>query len=106
MPRKDRTMTNLAQHIQTLQLRLYEEELEDLLVTLKEIEALTTEHSTKETYDLLAHAYRAICDATSDDPDSARYLVLQRLLPWLIKLDLPESADYARSDGRDILKNW
>ena len=78
-------MNNLEQLLQALQLRLHqEEEREELLATIREIDVLATQYPVKETYAVLAHAYRALQEATSDDPDAARDLIFQRFLPWLI----------------------
>ena len=100
-------MDDLAQRVQLLQFRLYQEaKVKDLLATLDEIETLVSEHPAENTYDLLARVYNALCDATRDEPDLTLNQMLQRLLRWLIVSDLPDSADYARSEGREILTKW
>ncbi len=100
-------MDDLAQRVQNLQLRLYQEaEVKDLLATLEEIEALVSEYPAENTYDLLTRVYNALCDATRDEPDPTLNQILQRLLRWLIGYDQPDSADYARSEGREILTKW
>lgn len=99
-------MNDLAQHLQLIQLRLHEEELEDLLITLQEVENLATQYPTKETYEILAYTYHALCNITTDDPDTAHDLILNRFLPWLIDPTLSESADSARGDGGKFLRQW
>ncbi|HEY4036994.1 MAG TPA: HEAT repeat domain-containing protein [Ktedonobacteraceae bacterium] len=100
-------MSELAQRIQVLQQRLYQEgELEDLLTILREIDLLISEHATEDSYDLLTHAYRALSNATDDDPSAAHELILQRLLPWLIGPDIDENAERAQGSCRRILSDW
>lgn len=100
-------MSELAQRIQILRQRLYQEgELEDLLTIFHEINLLISEHATEESYDLLTHAYRALCNATDDDPSAAHELILQQLLPWLIGPDTDENAESAKGSCRRIMSDW
>lgn len=100
-------MTDLDQRVQILRQILYEEvDLEILVATLREIDVLSKEYPTEDTYDLLAQAYSALCEATNDDLDYARNLILHQLLPWLIGFDAPDSAEYARRRSRDTLREW
>src|SRR5260221_4014279 len=101
-------MTNdLEQQVQTLRMQLHQEEdLPGLLTLLTDIEVLTAEHPVKNAYDLLEHAYYVLREATSDAPEVARDIILQRLLPWLIAPDQPESAGIARGSSRDTLSEW
>jgi len=100
-------MSDVEQRVQALQWRLNQgEELEELLVTLEDIEGLTTQYPTQETYGLLTHAYRALADASSDDPGAARDIIEQRLLSWLVEPSLDEHANLARGDLGEILRQW
>src|SRR5258707_5532691 len=101
-------MTNdLEQQVQTLRMQLHQEEdLPGLLTLLTDIEVLTAEHPVKNAYDLLEHAYYVLREATSDAPEVARDIILQRLLPWLIAPDQPERAGIPRGSSRDTLSEW
>jgi hypothetical protein len=100
-------MSDVEQRVQALQWRLHEdEELEELLETLQDIEELTTQHPTKETYGLLTHAYRALVDASSDDPGAAHDIIELRLLSWLVEPSPDEHANAARGDLGEILRQW
>jgi hypothetical protein len=101
-------MTNdLEQQVHILRTQLHQEEdLSVLLTLLKDIETLVAEHPVKNTYDLLEHAYYVLREVTIDAPAVAQNLILQRLLPWLIAPDQPESARIARSSSRDTLSEW
>ncbi|MFL5587287.1 MAG: HEAT repeat domain-containing protein [Ktedonobacteraceae bacterium] len=101
-------MTNdLELQIYNLRAQLHQgDDLSVLLTLLKDIEDLAAEHPIKNVYDLLEHAYYVLKEATSDTPEAAQEIIVQRLLPWLIAADQPESAGLARGMNRDTLSDW
>jgi hypothetical protein len=102
MPMNDQDL-----RIQTLQMRLSEAETsEQVLALLQEVHALIEEHPAKETYLLLEQSFRMLRDTTSDEPEEARTLIMEQLLPWLLMPNLPESASLVQSDCYDILQGW
>src|SRR5947209_7938695 len=93
--------------IQTLQMRLAQAETsEQILALLQEVHTLIKEHPAKETFLLLEQSFRMLRDTTSDEPEEARTLITEQLLPWLLTPNLPESASLAQSDCYDILQEW
>lgn len=101
-------MHDSSDRLRALNYRLHEEHgnISALSTTLGEIERWVTALPEQEGFDLLAHAYYQLREATGDAPDQAQTLILVRLLPWLIGPDQPEAADYARARGRETLREW
>lgn len=93
--------------IQALQTRLAQAETnEQILALLQEVHALIKENPTKETFLLLEQSFRMLRDTTSDDPEEARTMIMEQLLPWLLTPDLPKSANLVQSDCYAILEEW
>lgn len=96
-----------SDELQVLNQRLYEEQddIPALIITLDDIEPKVRIYPERDWYDLLAHAFDRMREATEDAPDVAAPLIITRLVPWLIA-SAPNAADYARLRGREVVREW
>src|SRR4051794_13751309 len=82
--------------------------VDELVQILDELRSITSSTTVpKESLDVLTGIFRSLRDVTSDNPDLAGQIILQRLLPYVEGID--DSADDTRFKLEilsEILAKW